>query len=88
MNSIEWFIVIFGSCAIACVLLDILVIKISDYLFDKEKRNKAYKQINETALITFHQFSAEGEGFFCVILRKIQHNKEGLIVQKHYHKLT
>lgn len=40
MNSIEWFIVIFGSCAIACVLLDILVIKISDYWFDKEKRNK------------------------------------------------
>ena len=36
MNSIEWFIVIFGSCAIACVLLDILVIKISDYWFDKE----------------------------------------------------
>ena len=40
MNSIEWFIVIFSSCAIACVLLDILVIKISDYWFDKEKRNK------------------------------------------------
>lgn len=40
MNSIEWFIVISGSFAITCVLLDILVIKISDYWFDKEKRNK------------------------------------------------
>jgi len=40
MNSIEWFIVIFGSLAVACVLLDILVIKISDYIFDKEKRDK------------------------------------------------
>lgn len=37
MNEIEWFIVIFGSSAVACVLLDILVIKISDYWFDKEK---------------------------------------------------
>lgn len=37
MNDIEWFIVIFGSCAIACVLLDILVIKISKFLFNKEK---------------------------------------------------
>ena len=40
MNDIEWFILIFGSSAIACVLLDILVIKISEFLFNKEKGDK------------------------------------------------
>lgn len=40
MNEIEWFIVIFGSSAVACILLDILVIKISEFLFNKKKGDK------------------------------------------------